>query len=154
VAVLGAAPLVLLHEPILAAVLVGAVPTGYSAIRPVTGPVVADRLQVWPTPFGARVRPASSCTLTDGWAALPAFARAGVDGVGLAVGILDLICCTLDSATALVEGLCERAGHLLHCGSIWRSGPSVDDHGQWIGLTSARLNDYVRDRWIASRGVV
>ena len=38
--------------------------------------------------------------------------------------VIDLICFTLDSATALVEGLRGRTGHLLHCGSIWRAGPS------------------------------
>jgi NAD dependent epimerase/dehydratase family len=39
--------------------------------------------------------------------------------------VIDLICFTLDSATALVERLRGQAGQLLHCGSIWRSGPSV-----------------------------
>jgi nucleoside-diphosphate-sugar epimerase len=39
--------------------------------------------------------------------------------------VVDLICFTLDSATALVDGLRGRTEHLLHCGSIWRSGPSV-----------------------------
>src|SRR4051794_38929630 len=38
--------------------------------------------------------------------------------------VIDLICFTLDSATALVERLRGEAGHLLHCGSIWRAGPS------------------------------
>lgn len=38
--------------------------------------------------------------------------------------VVDLICFTLDSATALVEALRGRTGHLLHCGSIWRTGPS------------------------------
>ena len=39
--------------------------------------------------------------------------------------VIDLICFTLDSATALVERLRGQAGHLLYCGSIWSSGPSV-----------------------------
>src|SRR6201991_179260 len=39
--------------------------------------------------------------------------------------VVDLICFTLDSATALVERLRGETGHLLHCGTIWRSGPSV-----------------------------
>jgi nucleoside-diphosphate-sugar epimerase len=39
--------------------------------------------------------------------------------------VIDLICFTLDSATALVEGLRGQTGHLLHCGSIWRCGPSL-----------------------------
>jgi nucleoside-diphosphate-sugar epimerase len=38
--------------------------------------------------------------------------------------VIDLICFTLDSATALVERLRGQTGHLLHCGSIWRWGPS------------------------------
>ncbi|HET9168248.1 MAG TPA: NAD-dependent epimerase/dehydratase family protein [Actinospica sp.] len=36
--------------------------------------------------------------------------------------VVDLVCFTLESATALVEGLRGEAGHLLHCGSIWRYG--------------------------------
>ena len=39
--------------------------------------------------------------------------------------VVDLICFTLDSATALVGRLRGQAGHLLHCGSIWRAGPSL-----------------------------
>ena len=38
--------------------------------------------------------------------------------------VVDLICFTLTSATALVERLRGETGHLLHCGSIWRHGPS------------------------------
>src|SRR5512138_206721 len=38
--------------------------------------------------------------------------------------VVDLICFTLDSAAALVERLRGETGHLLHCGSIWRAGPS------------------------------
>ena len=39
--------------------------------------------------------------------------------------VIDLICFTLDSAAALVERLRGNTGHLLHCGSIWRFGPSL-----------------------------
>jgi nucleoside-diphosphate-sugar epimerase len=39
--------------------------------------------------------------------------------------VVDLICFTLESATGLVDGLRGRTGHLLHCGSIWRAGPSA-----------------------------
>jgi len=39
--------------------------------------------------------------------------------------VIDLICFTLSSATALVERLRGQTGHLLHCGSIWRCGPSL-----------------------------
>ncbi len=39
--------------------------------------------------------------------------------------VIDLICFTPDSATALVERLRHETGHLLSCGSIWRHGPSL-----------------------------
>lgn len=39
--------------------------------------------------------------------------------------VVDLICFTLESATALVESLRNTTGHLLHCGSIWRYGVSL-----------------------------
>jgi nucleoside-diphosphate-sugar epimerase len=39
--------------------------------------------------------------------------------------VIDLICFTLDSATALVERMRGETGHLLYCGSIWRHGPSL-----------------------------
>jgi nucleoside-diphosphate-sugar epimerase len=38
--------------------------------------------------------------------------------------VVDLVCFTLESATALVEALRGRVAHLLHCGSIWRYGKS------------------------------
>ncbi|SDL06538.1 Nucleoside-diphosphate-sugar epimerase [Glycomyces sambucus] len=38
--------------------------------------------------------------------------------------VVDLVCFTLDSATALVERLRGATGHLLHCGTVWRYGPS------------------------------
>lgn len=38
--------------------------------------------------------------------------------------VVDLVCFTLESATALVERLRGRTRHLLHCGTIWRYGPS------------------------------
>jgi hypothetical protein len=40
--------------------------------------------------------------------------------------VVDMICLTLDSAAALVEALRERSGHLIHCGTTWRYGPSHD----------------------------
>lgn len=38
--------------------------------------------------------------------------------------VVDLICFTPESATALVEALRGATGHLIHCGSIWRYGVS------------------------------
>jgi nucleoside-diphosphate-sugar epimerase len=39
--------------------------------------------------------------------------------------VVDMICFTLDSADALVQVLRGRTKHLVHCGTIWRYGPSV-----------------------------
>ena len=39
--------------------------------------------------------------------------------------VVDMICFTPASATALVEALRGATGHLLHCGSIWRYGSSI-----------------------------
>lgn len=38
--------------------------------------------------------------------------------------VVDLVCFTLESATALVEALRGHTAHLIHCGSIWRHGKS------------------------------
>ena len=38
--------------------------------------------------------------------------------------VIDLICFTPESASALIERLRGTVGQLLHCGSIWRYGPS------------------------------
>ncbi|MDO6145531.1 NAD(P)-dependent oxidoreductase [Paenarthrobacter aurescens] len=47
-----------------------------------------------------------------------------VAGLGADV-VVDLICFTLESTTALVESLRNQTEHLLHCGSIWRYGISM-----------------------------
>ncbi|WGM20422.1 NAD-dependent epimerase/dehydratase family protein [Paenarthrobacter sp. OM7] len=39
--------------------------------------------------------------------------------------VVDLMCFTVGSATALVDRLRGETGHLLHCGSIWRYGVSL-----------------------------
>ena len=39
--------------------------------------------------------------------------------------VIDMVCFTLQSARALVEGLRGHVGQLVHCGSIWMNGPSV-----------------------------
>lgn len=38
--------------------------------------------------------------------------------------VIDLVCFTLESATALVEKLRGNVEHYIFCGSIWRAGPS------------------------------
>jgi nucleoside-diphosphate-sugar epimerase len=40
--------------------------------------------------------------------------------------VIDLTCYRLESALQLVEALRGRVGHLLHCGTIWVHGPSVE----------------------------
>lgn len=50
------------------------------------------------------------------------FARTVLDSRPEAV--IDLVCFTEDSARSLVEGLRGEIAHLVHCGSIWRCGPS------------------------------
>lgn len=50
----------------------------------------------------------------------PRIAEFGADAV------VDLICFTLDSARQLADALRGRTGHLLHCGTIWVHGPSVE----------------------------
>jgi nucleoside-diphosphate-sugar epimerase len=40
--------------------------------------------------------------------------------------VIDLTCYRLESARNLVEALRGRVGHLLHCGTIWVHGPSVE----------------------------
>ncbi len=38
--------------------------------------------------------------------------------------VVDLVCFTQESAQALVDALRGNVAHLIHCGSIWRYGPS------------------------------
>jgi nucleoside-diphosphate-sugar epimerase len=39
--------------------------------------------------------------------------------------VIDMICFTPESAAALTDAVRGHTGHLLHCGSIWRYGPSL-----------------------------
>jgi nucleoside-diphosphate-sugar epimerase len=39
--------------------------------------------------------------------------------------VVDMICFTPDSADTLVQALRGRSQHLVHCGTIWRYGPSL-----------------------------
>jgi nucleoside-diphosphate-sugar epimerase len=40
--------------------------------------------------------------------------------------VIDLTCYRLESTQQLVESLCGRVQHFLHCGTIWVHGPSVE----------------------------
>ncbi|WP_459804927.1 NAD-dependent epimerase/dehydratase family protein [Herbidospora sp. RD11066] len=64
--------------------------------------------------------------------------------------VVDLVCFTLESAVALVERLRDEVGHLLHCGSIWRYGPS---HATPIseGMGTAPLGDYGTQKDLIAR---
>ncbi|WP_165067075.1 NAD-dependent epimerase/dehydratase family protein [Marisediminicola senii] len=39
--------------------------------------------------------------------------------------VIDLVCFTVESAAALVESIRGHVGHLVHCGSVWRYGPTL-----------------------------
>jgi nucleoside-diphosphate-sugar epimerase len=71
--------------------------------------------------------------------------------------VIDLICFTPESARHLVEALTGRVQHLLHCGTIWVHGPSVEvpttedvnrrpfgDYGVLKAETEAYLLDQAR----------
>jgi hypothetical protein len=151
VAVPGAEPVVLLHEPMLAAVLVGAVPTfsGWSAIRRVPGPVTSERLRTVATAVREAGAGRVVVHLGDAWAALPAVVGAGADAVGLAV------------RQGLDERGWERLAEAVEGGTrLWAALPPVassqcagpDVRGQadtllrpWgrVGLPVDRLDDVV-----------
>ena len=151
VAVPGAEPVVLLHEPMLAAVLVGAVPTfsGYSAIRRVPGAVVSERLRTLADTVRAAGATRVVVHLGDAWVAVPVVAAAGPDAVGLTV------------RQGLEERGWERLAEAVEGGlRVWAALPPVassqcagpDVRGQadtllrpWgrIGLPVVRLRDVV-----------
>ncbi|HEY0217340.1 MAG TPA: hypothetical protein VGC57_13205 [Cellulomonas sp.] len=90
-AVPGAEPVLLVHEPMLAQVVAGVLPTfsGYARLRAVPGPVAAERLGR----FVTLLRDGGAGTVVvhvgTGTGVLPAVRSAGVDAVGLEVAGLD-----------------------------------------------------------------
>jgi nucleoside-diphosphate-sugar epimerase len=57
--------------------------------------------------------------------------------------VVDLVCFTLESATSLVDRLRGEVGHLLHCGSLWRYGPSLKlPIAEHTGSGAAPVGDY------------
>ncbi len=86
-----AEPTVLLHEPLLAAVVAGTLPTfsGYARLRSVPAPEVAERLtrmvDLLRTGGASRV----AVHLGTGAALAPVVRRSGADGVGVTVSSLD-----------------------------------------------------------------
>ncbi|WP_336645488.1 NAD-dependent epimerase/dehydratase family protein [Microbacterium sp. USHLN186] len=74
--------------------------------------------------------------------------------------VIDLICFTARSAAALVEALRGEVGHLLHCGSVWRYGPSrklpiaegsdaADDPCDEYGVQKARIAALLKEETAA-----
>jgi hypothetical protein len=150
-AVPGAEPVVLLHEPMLAAVLVGAVPTfsGYSAIRRVPGPVVSERLRTVVTAVREAGATRVVVHLGDAWVALPAVTGAGADAVGLAVrqGLDER---GWERLAEAVEGGLRVWGALPPVASSQCAGPDVRGQAEtllrpWrrVGLPADRLADVV-----------
>lgn len=86
----GAEPVVLLHEPLLAQVVAGVLPSfsGYSALRPVPAPAATELLGV--VVRGAR--PGATQVVVHGgttWTTLRPVLGAGADGIALALTSLD-----------------------------------------------------------------
>ena len=66
--------------------------------------------------------------------------------------VIDMICFTLSSASALVEALQGQVKHFLHCGTIWVHGPSEQvptDENQYrnpfgeYGIQKAAIEEYL-----------
>ncbi|MGY4645603.1 hypothetical protein [Cellulomonas sp. URHB0016] len=150
VAVPGAEPTVLVHEPLLAQVLAGVLPTfsGYSALRAVPGPVAAE--QIGAVADGARHGGASAVVVHGGsaWVSLPAIRHAGVDGVGLAVAGFDER--AWERVAEAVEGGLDLWAEVPRQGSSQCAGPDVAGQADvllrpWrsVGLPSAGLRGVV-----------
>ncbi|MFJ2559934.1 MULTISPECIES: NAD-dependent epimerase/dehydratase family protein [unclassified Streptomyces] len=67
--------------------------------------------------------------------------------------VVDLVCFTLESATALVESLRGEVGHLLHCGSLFRYGPTVKYPIHEGGGTEA-IDEYGRQKEAIARMLI
>jgi len=67
--------------------------------------------------------------------------------------VIDLLCFTIKSATALVEALRGGVGHLLHCGSLFRYGPTVKYPIHEGGGTEA-IDEYGRQKEAIARMLI
>ncbi|WP_028048845.1 hypothetical protein [Cellulomonas sp. URHD0024] len=149
-AVPGAVPTVLLHEPLLAQVMAGVLPSfsGYSALRSVPGPVAAGHLSAVAT--GLRASGAESVIVHGGsaWSSLGAIRAAGADGFALAVTALDER--SWERVAEVVEGGLAFWPELPPQASSQCAGPDVAGQADlllrpWrsVGLPSSRLRDVV-----------
>ena len=143
-------PIVLLHEPLLAQVMAGVLPSfsGYSALRSVPGPVAAA------PPRGRRggraAAGASSVVVHGGtaWSSLGAIRASGADGFALAVAALDER--SWERVAEVVEGGLAFWPELPPQASSQCAGPDVAGQADlllrpWrsVGLPAGRLRDVV-----------
>lgn len=142
----GGEPIVLLHEPLLAQVMAGVLPSfsGYSALRSVPGPVAAERIREVATGAGVPVVVHGGTA----WTSLGAIRAAGVDGFGLAVDALDER--SWEKVAEVVEGGLAFWPELPPQASSQCAGPDVTGQAEaltrpWrsVGLPMARLRDVV-----------
>ncbi len=138
---------VLLHEPLLAQVVAGVLPTfsGYSVLRAVPGPLAAERLGA----VVAAVRAAGATTVVHpgtSWTAVRTVLAAGAEGLALAVDGLDVR--GWEQVAEAVETGQTLWPELPRQQSSSCAGPDVAGQAQallrpWrsVGLPDARLRD-------------
>ncbi|MBO3084891.1 hypothetical protein [Cellulomonas fengjieae] len=146
----GAQPTVLLHEPLLAQVMAGVLPSfsGYSALRSVPGPVAAERIRE--VAAGIRSVEGARVVVHGGtaWTSLGAIRAAGVDGFALAVPALDER--SWEKVAEAVEGGLAFWPELAPQASSQCAGPDVVGQADtltrpWrsVGLPMTSLRDVV-----------
>lgn len=149
-AVPGAQPQVLLHEPLLAQVVAGVLPTfsGYARLRPVAGPVAAERLGE--VVAGARAGGAGAVAVHAGasWTTASAVRASGADAWGLAVAGLDER--AWEKVAETVEAGVALWAHVPPQESSQCAGPDVQGQADtvlvpWrrVGLPTSGLADVV-----------
>ncbi|WP_028047731.1 hypothetical protein [Cellulomonas sp. URHE0023] len=149
-AVPGAVPSVLLHEPLLAQVMAGVLPSfsGYSALRSVPGPVAASHLESVATALRAA---GSAKVVVHGgtaWSSLGAIRASHADGFALAVTALDDR--SWERVAEVVEGGLAFWPELPPQASSQCAGPDVAGQADlllrpWrsVGLPAVSLRDVV-----------
>lgn len=152
-AVPGAAVTLVLHEPLLAQVVAGVLPSfsGYSALRPVRGHVASERLRT--VVDGVR-GPGPECAARvvvhagSAWSAIGPVVASGADALALAVGGLDQR--AWERIAEAVEGGVALWPELPAQASSQCAGPDVAgqaavllDPWRRIGLPAQRLHDVV-----------
>lgn len=149
-AVPGAVPTVLLHEPLLAQVMAGVLPSfsGYSALRSVPGPVAASHLAT--VASALRAAGAASVVVHGGtaWSSIGAIRASEADGFALAVTALDDR--SWERVAETVEGGLAFWPELPPQASSQCAGPDVAGQADlllrpWrsVGLPSVGLRDVV-----------